>query len=208
MSEDVQYLLEMYAKMFAACSPIAAVALCISMTPSNTPQERWKLACKACHVAFGLLLICAFFGARLLDLLGVDMNAFRIAGGLVLGMMGFDLLKCEFSDENTADPKQKGRTRAKDIIVTPLAFPIIAGPGAISSLMIVKSEACNDVQTVFAYVNVVLLMLTLYGLFYLASVCSKLLSPAFIQISSRLCGLIVLAMSAQFLASGIVGFFK
>jgi multiple antibiotic resistance protein len=208
MSEDVQYLLEMYAKMFAACSPIAAVALCISMTPNNTPQERWKLACKACHVAFGLLLICAFFGARLLDLLGVDMNAFRIAGGLVLGMMGFDLLKCEFSDENTADPEQKGHTRTKDIIVTPLAFPIIAGPGAISSLMIVKSDACNDVQTFFAYVNVVLLMLTLYGLFYLASVCSKLLSPAFIQVSSRLCGLIVLAMSAQFLASGVVGFFK
>lgn len=208
MGEDIQYLLEMYARMFAACSPIAAVALCISITPNLTPKGRWKLACKACHVAFGLLLICAFFGARLLDLLGVEMNAFRIAGGLVLGTLGFDLLKCEFFDENAVDSEPKGRTGMKDIIVTPLAFPIIAGPGAISSLMIVKSDACNDLQTFFAYVNVVLLMLTLYGLFYLASVCSKLLSPAFIQISSRLCGLVVLAMAAQFLVSGIIGFCK
>jgi multiple antibiotic resistance protein len=208
MSEDVKYMIEMYAKMFAASSPIAAVALYISITPSNAPKERWRVACKACHVAFGLLLTCAFFGVRLLDLLGVDMNAFRIAGGLVLGMIGFDLLKCEFSDENTADSEQKGRTRTKDIIVTPLAFPIIVGPGAISSLMILKNDACNNLQTFFAYINVVLLMLTFYGLFYLGSVCSKLLSPAFIQISARLCGLIVLAMAAQFLASGTIGFFK
>ena len=119
-----------------------------------------------------------------------------------MGMMGFDLLKCDFSKADGSN----NQSSLKDIIVTPLAFPIISGPGAISSLIITKSEACNQVQSCLAYVAVALIMATFYFLFYLTSVGSKWLTPAFIQITSKLCGLIVLAMSAQFFAYGILGF--
>ncbi len=202
MDSNIQFLMEMYAKMFAASSPIAAMAMAISMTPFCNPQERWQITRKACHVSLGILLACALFGSHLLDLFGLEMNAFKIAGGIVMGMMGFDLLKCDFSKADGSN----NQSSLKDIIVTPLAFPIISGPGAISSLIITKSEACNQVQSCLAYVAVALIMATFYFLFYLTSVGSKWLTPAFIQITSKLCGLIVLAMSAQFFAYGILGF--
>ncbi len=203
MNADVLYLIEMYAKLFAASSPIAAMAMLIAMTPGYTPKERWQLSIKAINVSFGILLACAFFGPSLLDFMGVDMNAFRIAGGIIMGLMGLDMIRSQISDETTSSNKQQSRL---DITVTPLAFPIISGPGAISSLMIAKSDAINSIQNVYAYVALVLLMLTFYSGFYITAFSSKWLTKSVVQISTKLCGLIVVAMAAQFIAGGIAGF--
>ena len=136
--------------------------------------------------------------------MGVNMDAFRIAGGVVMSLIGIDLIRSEVTT-NDAIPVSDKR---QDITVTPLAFPIISGPGAISSLMIGKSEACNSTQILYAYLALVAIVATFYGLFYLASFSSKWLKPALVQISAKLCGLILLAMAAQFFAAGVLGFLK
>ena len=204
MSSDTLYLVELYAKLFAASAPIAVMAIFIGMTPGYSPKERWQTSLKASHVSFGILLLCAFFGVKLLNFMGVDMNAFRIAGGLVMGLVALDMIRKQMS----VGGDECGGGERPDIIVTPLAFPIISGPGAISSLMIAKSEAINSVQNGYAYIALVLLMLTFYILFYITSFCSKWLKPALVQITTKLCGLIVLAMAAQFVANGFLGFLK
>lgn len=204
MSADVLFLFEMYAKLFAASSPIAAMAMFIAMTPTSTPKERWQLSLKASHVSFGILLLCAFFGSKLLDFMGVDMNAFRIAGGIVMGLMGIDMVRSSVNENDSVNTKAS----SESIIVTPLAFPIISGPGAISSLMIAKSDAVNLTQHLYSYVALTALMLTFYAFFYVTAFSSKWLKPSLVQISTKLCGLIVLAMSAQFISSGVLGFIK
>ena len=204
MNADVLFLLEMYAKLFAASAPIAAMAMFIGMTPGYTPKERWQLSLRATHISFCILILCAFFGNRLLEFMGVEMDAFRIAGGLVMGLLGLDMIRTQIEcDAAVADPKSR-----PDITVTPLAFPVISGPGAISSLMISKSDAINATQHFYAYIALSLLMLTFYGFFYITAYSSKWLKPSVVQISTKLCGLIVLAMAAQFVASGIFGFVK
>ena len=204
MNADVLFLLEMYAKLFAASAPIAAMAMFIGMTPGYTPKERWQLSLRATHVSFGILLLCAFFGTKLLDFMGIEMDAFRVAGGLVMGLLGLDMIRTQIDcDAATTDPKSR-----PDITVTPLAFPIISGPGAISSLMIAKSDAINVTQHFYAYIALTALILTFYGFFYITAYSSKWLKPSVVQISTKLCGLIVLAMAAQFVASGILGFMK
>ena len=136
--------------------------------------------------------------------MGVEMDAFRIAGGLVMGLLGLDMIRTQIDcDAATADPKNR-----PDITVTPLAFPIISGPGAISSLMIAKSDAVTSMQHFYAYIALTALMLTFYGFFYITAYSSKWLKPSIVQISTKLCGLIVLAMAAQFVANGIFGFVK
>lgn len=203
MNTDVLYLFEVYAKLFAASSPIAAMAMFIAMTPSYSPQERWQLSLKATHVSFGILITCAFFGTSLLDFMGVNMNAFRIAGGVIMGLMGIDMIRSQIEDGTSENVSKANRP---DITVTPLAFPIISGPGAISSLMIAKSDAINSIQNAYAYVALALLMLTFYGGFYITAFSSKWLTKSVVQISTKLCGLIVVAMAAQFIAGGIAGF--
>lgn len=205
MNADIQYLIEVYVQLFAASSPIAAMAMFIGVTADYTPQERWETSRMACHVSLGILLVCALFGSHLLDLVGITMDAFRIAGGIVMGIMGIALIKFESSSEEGASSSEK---KHADITITPLAFPIIAGPGAISSLMIVKSEAANTTQSCYAYLGVLLIMATYYIFSYFTSLSSKWLHPTFLKISSKLCGLVVLAMAAQFLAIGLCGFMK
>lgn len=204
MGSDIQFFIEIYAKLFAASSPLAAAAMFLAITSTYTPKQRWQTAVRAINVSFGILLLCAFFGIGLLEVMGVNMDAFRIAGGIVMSLIGIDMVRAPTTIE---DPTIVSETR-QDITVTPLAFPIISGPGAISSLMIGKSEACNSAQTLYAYLGLVAIMLTFYSLFYVVSFSSKWLKPALVQISAKLCGLILLAMAAQFFAAGVLGFLR
>ena len=203
MNTDVLYLLEMYAKLFAASSPIAAMAMFIAMTPGYTPKERWQTSLKATNISLGILLACAFFGESLLDFMGINMNAFRIAGGTIMALIGLDMIRSQISAEAAENTSKSNRP---DITVTPLAFPVISGPGAISSLMIGKSDAINTLQNFYAYVALILLMLTFYGGFYVTAFSSKWLTKSVVQISTKLFGLIILALGVQFLAGGIIGF--
>lgn len=204
MSGFLTSSLEIYARLFAASAPIAVMAIFIGMTPGYSPKERWQLAFRATSIALVLLLLSAFFGIQLLNFLGVDMNAFRVAGGLVLALIGLDMVRSEISiEEGKVENVQR-----PDITVTPLAFPIISGPGAISTLMIAKSEATTSSEHLCSYVAAFAIALTFYILFYITSFFSKLLKPAFIKISTKLFGLIVLAIGAQFLISGCLGFWK
>lgn len=202
-SENIQFFFEIYTKLFAASSPLAAAAMFIAITSAYTSKERWQVALNAINISFFILLLCAFLGDSLLEIMGVNMDAFRIAGGIVMSLIGIDMIRSQPEENsiNKANIKQ-------DITITPLAFPIISGPGAISSLMIGKSEACNSIQIFYAYLGLVAIILTFYVLFYIASFSSKWLKPSLIQISAKLCGLILLAMAAQFLVSGVLGFFK
>ncbi len=203
MGSDIQFFFEMYAKLFAASSPLAAAAMFIAISSAYTPKERWQIAWHAINISFFILLLCAFLGDSLLEFMGVNMDAFRIAGGIVMSLIGIDMIRSQPEDDsiNKASIKQ-------DITITPLAFPIISGPGAISSLMIGKSEACNSIQIFYAYLGLIAIILTFYVLFYIASFSSKWLKPSLVQISAKLCGLILLAMAAQFFVSGILGFLQ
>ena len=202
-SVNIQFFFEIYAKLFAASSPLAAAAMFIAITPAYTSKERWRIALNAINVSFFILLLCAFLGDSLLEFMGVNMDAFRVAGGIVMSLIGIDMIRSQPDDVSTNKINTK-----QDITITPLAFPIISGPGAISSLMIGKSEACNSIQVFYAYLGLVAIMVTFYVLFYIASFSSKWLKPSLVQISAKLCGLILLAMAAQFFVSGVLGFLK
>lgn len=202
MNDDLRYFLSLYVKVFATCSPPLTAVLFIGMTSVYTPQERWRIACKGLSVASALLLLAVAFGNCVLDIIGVQMQAFQISAGLLLGKLGWDMLHVVCFEGKMTD----SLSSKKDISITPLAFPTIVGPGAISSIMVGKADAANVTQQVYAYAVGVLIMLTFFGFFYLACFCSKWLRPAFIIIFTKLSGLVVLTVAAQFILSGVFGF--
>ena len=129
------------------------------------------------------------------------MNTFRVAGGLVLGKIGWDMLY----------PKDKAfaaSVSGKSLIVTPLAFPLIAGPGAVSSVIIGQSEAVTMPQKLYVYAAVLLIMLTFYIAFYIACSLSKYMKPAFIQICTKLFGILILAIGFKLMTFGVVGLLR
>ena len=202
MSQSLSFLFATYFKIFIACSPIVAVAIYIPLRPSDDAAQRWVIAKKGMLFASFILFGALVFGFHILELIGVELNAFRISGGLVLSIIALSLLYPKQGDISNEHREQD------DIALTPLAFPIITGPGAISAVIIYKSEATTSWETVLVYVAAVLIMITFYALFYIACFFSRWLKPSIITICSKLCGLLVLTLGIQMIIAGIVGLTK
>ena len=201
MSVDFDFLITLYLKIFTASAPIPGVMMYVSIASFLTPQERWRVAQKGTAVATFILLCAVFCGSELLRLMGIDMNTFRVAGGLVLGKIGWDML---YPKGGASAASVSG----KSLIVTPLAFPLIAGPGAVSSVIIGQSEAVTVPQKFYVYAAVLLIMLTFYIAFYIACSLSKYMKPAFIQICTKLFGILILAIGFKLMTFGVVGLLR
>lgn len=193
----MHFFLKTYSLFFIASAPLIYVALFIAMTPHYTPQQRWELSRKACHIALLILLITAFFGIKLLSALGINLDAFRIAGGIVIGRMGLQMLK---------NAPQTSQTFSETMLVVPLAFPMISGPGAISSVLIAQANATNSLESFWVFLALLLIMATFYSLFFVAAWSSKFLSYYTLLILFKLSSIILLALSADFIIQGILGF--
>lgn len=202
MSQSLSFLFTTYLKIFVACAPIIAAAMYIPLRPSDTAEERWATAKKGILFASLILFSALIFGFHILDLIGVELNAFRISGGLVLSIIAFSLLYPKQGDTSKENHEQG------DISLTPLAFPIITGPGAISAVIIYKTETTTSWETFLVYVASVLIILTFYVCFYIACFFSRWLKPSIITICSKLCGLLVLTLGIQMIIAGIVGLTK
>ena len=179
-----------------ASAPLVYVALFVAMTPHNTPQQRWELSRKACHIALLILLITAIFGIKLLNLLGINLDTFRIAGGIVIGRMGLQMLK---------GIPQMSQMFSETMLIIPLAFPMISGPGAISSVLIAQTTATNPHESFWVFLAILLIMATFYGLFFIAAWSSKFLSHYTLLILFKLSSIILLALSVDFIFQGIFG---
>lgn len=202
MSQSLSFLFTTYFKIFVACSPLVSVVIYIPLRPSDDATQRWVIAKKGILFASLILFGALVFGFHILELIGVELNSFRISGGLVLSIIALSMLYPKQEDISNKNHEQD------DISFTPLAFPIIAGPGALSAVIIYKSEATTSWETFLVYVAVALIMITFYALFYIACFFSRQLKPSIVTICSKLCGMLVLTLGIQMIIAGIVGLAK
>ena len=194
----MHFLIKNYSLFFVASAPLIYVALFVAMTPHHTPQQRWELSRKACHIALLILLMTAIFGIKLLNLLGVNVDAFRIAGGIVIGRMGLQMLK---------NIPQTSQTFSESMLIVPLAFPMISGPGAISSVLIAQANATTSLESFWVFLAILLIMATFYGLFFIAAWSSKFLSHYTLLLLFKLSSIILLALSVDFIIQGSFGLY-
>ena len=140
----------------------------------------------------------AIFGIKLLNLLGINIDAFRIAGGIVIGRMGLQMLK---------NIPKTSQTFSESMLVVPLAFPMISGPGAISSLLIAQAKATTSLESFWVFLAILLIMATFYSLFFIAAWSSKFLSQYILLLLFKLSSIILLALSVDFIIQGSLGLF-
>lgn len=190
------FLIKTYILFFIASAPFIYVALFIAMTPQLTSQQRWDYSRKACHIALLILLITGIFGIKFLALLGVNLNAFRIAGGIVIGGMGLQILK---------NVPKTFQIFSEQMLIVPLAFPMISGPGAISATLIAQASAQSFQEYLLVILAIFLIMATYYVLFYIAAWSSKFLSHFFFTVFFKLSSIILLTFSVNLIFNGING---
>lgn len=196
-----------FTTLFATVAPIDIAAIFAGLTAHATPQRRLRMAIKGTAVATAILLVFTLLGSALLEALGVTLPALRVAGGILLLLMGIDLVYARQSGgvSTTRDEDEEAEHRS-DISVFPLATPLIAGPGAIGAVILLTAEADNRLVAdgVVAGMVIVVMAITLAALL-LASQVVKLFGVTGLTVINRIFGFLLSAIAVQFVFDGLKG---
>lgn len=202
-----EYILLAASSLFVIVDPIAAVPTFLAMTPDETPAERKRMAKLASLVMMGVMLTFAFAGKWVFKILGITMPAFQLAASIVLLLVALDMLRAQRSRVvETSEEKQAGAEKT-DIAITPLAIPILSGPGAISTVILLQSEASKTVNSFWFSVAlcgcVAAVCIATYLILSMAAHGARWLSPIAMRISTRIMGLLLAAVAIQFMLNAI-----
>ena len=192
--------------MFVIVDPLATVPSFLAMTPNDKPEQRIRTARVACCVAAGVLLAFSLAGQAIFKVLGITMPAFQIAASIVLLLVALDMLRAQRSRVKETLEETAAGTEKPDIAVTPLAIPMLAGPGAISTTILLQNEAKNIPQHAALYGCIFLVMLLTYAILRVAAGNANKLSPIAMSISIRIMGLLLAAVAIQFMLNAIKAF--
>ena len=160
------------------------------------------MALRACLVGGGLLVFFALFGALIFKVFGVTLSAFRVAGGILLLITALDMLRGRMSQTKTSPAEEQESAQKEDVAVVPLAMPLLAGPGSIATVMVLVSIGKGLLAEVPVLVSIVLTFVASYYILRGARIVLRVLGQSGVAILQRLMGLILAAISVQFIAEG------
>ena len=194
-----EYILLAVSSLFVIVDPLATAPAFLAMTPDNTPTERLRTAKVACCTMAVVLLVFSVAGTFIFKILNITMPAFQMAASIVLLMISLDMLRVQRSRvQETSEEKQAG-TAKDDIAITPLAIPMLAGPGAISTTILLQNEARTIAQHAALYGAIIAVALASYLVFRLAVRGAHWLNPIAMSIAIRVMGLLLAAIAVQFM---------
>jgi len=196
--------------LLSVMNPLGTVPVFVSLTLDHTHQERKKIVFRTALNVLIILLISFFFGKYILIFFGISLNSLKIAGGLIIALSGFSLLSGEFN-KHKGMKKEKVKEDLKtrtDISLTPLAIPMVAGPGTISLLITYNQEyeGLTNITIILGAIVVAsfCIYLVLKSSFYIV----KTLGASGINALSRIIGFIVIAIGVEFIISAVVSIFN
>lgn len=199
----------LFAALFSVINPIGTVPIFVGLTQDYTHKERNAVALWAA-INVGIILLTSYFiGQYVLLFFGISIDALRIAGGIVILNSGFNLLSGNFT-------KRKGITKQveeevaqrNDIALTPLAIPMLAGPGSISLMIAFYQDNSSTIAMLWTSIAVVAIALSIFLILRSAPYLSRILGPSGIVAISRIIGFIVIAIGIQYIVSAVLNIIK
>lgn len=197
------YILLAASSLFVIVDPLAAVPAFIAMTPNDSPEQRTRMAGLACWVVAGVLLVFAITGELIFKLLGITMPAFQIAASIVLLLVALDMLRAQRSRVQQTREETEAGLEKTDIAVTPLAIPMLAGPGAISTAILLQNQAKGLQQQIALYGCILGVSLASYVVLRLSARGARWLNPIAMSVAIRIMGLLLAAVAVQFMLNAI-----
>jgi multiple antibiotic resistance protein len=199
----LNYAFLTFGSLFAIVDPFAAVPTFLAMTARDSAEQRRRMARTACITCAGVMSAFALLGPAIFRLFGITLPAFQIAGGLVLLLSSLDMIRAQKSPmRETPEEFEEGMSK-DDIAITPLAVPLLAGPGAITTSIVLAGRAANLQQKAIFYVLIALVAFISYWTLTLAADSAKKLSPTILNIITRLMGLLLAAIGVQLILSAL-----
>ncbi len=196
--------LRAFLTLFVVVDPVGIAPVFIGLAGGRPAEERRRIARNAVSVAGMVLLGFALFGSWLFERLGISMDAFRIAGGVLLFRIAVGMVLAAHERE-TREEEEEARAR-HDVSVFPLAIPLIAGPGALASVMILVAQAGADLRRQLVVVGMAALVLLLTWLaLRLSGALGRILHRTGVNVVTRVLGVLWAALAVQYVADGVRG---
>ncbi|TCD13121.1 MarC family protein [Oricola cellulosilytica] len=190
--------------LFVTIDPPGLAPLFLAVTTGMNRTERRQVAFRATTIAFGVFVVFALAGTLILSLFGITLPAFRVAGGLLLFWIAFEMVfeRRQERHENTAK-RAITQDEIHSVSVFPLAIPLLAGPGAISATILLSGDFNEPIQRTALIAIIFGIIVVTYGVFLIAERVDGLLGETGRTVLTRLLGVILSALAVQFVADGI-----
>ena len=192
-----------FTSLFSVVNPLAAMPLFLSLTDRFSEQERIQTANKATLYMLGVLLTFLLIGTFILSFFGISLAGIRIAGGLIIMRAAYSMLNPEKGGRKLTAEDEAAALEKEDISFSPLALPLLSGPGSIAVVIGFATQAGGATDYLINGAAVVLVVVVTYGILRLAPISAKYIGYTGLNVMTRLMGFIALAISVQFILSGI-----
>ena len=197
-------LLNAFVTLLVMLDPPGNAPLFLALTVGMTRAERFQVALRGCVTAFIILTVFAIAGAGILKVIGITIPAFRVAGGLLLFWIAFEMVFDKRQERREANAKRVvTKDHIRDIAAFPLAIPLIAGPGSISATVLLSSTYSTPLERVELIAILFVVIAILFAAFGIADRLDRLLGESGRAILTRLLGVLLAALAVQFVADGV-----
>lgn len=204
----VEQLIKFFVVFFVVVDPISLVPLFAGLVHGTSDRYKRKMAGKAAAIALAICVLFAFGGARFLSIMGISLSSFRIAGGTLLFLISLEMVFARTSGTKSTTPEREEAMKREDISVFPLAFPFIAGPGALATILLTAGEVWGKPLEFVGFLVVVILVMVVCWVLMLATPwLMKVIGVTGANVMSRLSGVVLAALAVQFIVEGIRGSF-
>jgi len=203
MIQYVEDYLIFLVSLFAIVNPFAVIPVFISLTRSQTPDDRLRIPLRTAVAAFVTLTVAYFIGEGLLRFFSASILSLRIAGGLIIFRTAWAMLQAHSFEVKRTERQVKAAQGSHGIAIVPLAIPLTAGPGAISLMIVAASSTRGLLPDVAAISSVLLVSIAIYALFRSAERISGLLGESGMSVMERLMGLILAVIAVELITTAV-----
>ncbi|MBX9924488.1 MAG: NAAT family transporter [Rhabdochlamydiaceae bacterium] len=199
---DLQQMIKLYIGIFMICSPCSAIPAFLSLTEGRSIAQRKRVSIIASIAVAVILLAMAWFGGSIMDFFGIRLATFQVAGGIILFLLALAMLYGD-TRKIKCSPEDLEEAQKESVEIVPLAIPLMAGPGAISSVILAAGNNPGIVDHIYLSICLLAVAGTLYLCLYFASFLEKKLGKTGLKVFNRIGGLIISVIAVDVFSRGI-----
>jgi multiple antibiotic resistance protein len=192
-----------FSAIFFVVDPLAVLPIFLAMTANESPEQKRATALRAAITCGITLTVFAAAGTLIFRFFGITLGAFKIAGGVLLFLVALDMMQARQSRTKSTPEEEKEGIEKADVAIIPLAIPLLSGPGSIATVMVLMSRHATFVYTIPVFISILLTALITWLMLRGAGWIERHLSKTFMNVVMRIMGLILAAISVEFVIAGI-----
>ncbi len=202
--EDLKFAVVALSAVFFVIDPLASLPVFLTITTGDSVEQRQRTAKRAAFAAFVMLSTFAVAGGLIFQAFGISLGAFKVAGGIMLLLMAIDMMRANTSPTRTTPEEQAESKSRDDIAIFPLAVPMLAGPGAIATVMVLMSRAeWRPFATASVFLAITVTCIATWLLMRYAARAERLIPKTILRAFERVMGLLLAAVAVEFVAGGV-----